>query len=184
MSLPANRPKRAFGIAGVAFAAFGLLAAFTIGPSPAPASVTASAPPRCETSGLDIWLESEIGGGVLGGVYYRFQFTNFSGHACTLSGYPKVVAVSLAGRRIGSPAAHDRAERRRLVRLAPGGSAPALIRVSDVGSFSPSACRPVSAAGFRVYPPGNAASRLVPFPFRVCSKVGNGNMAVRVVGSK
>jgi Protein of unknown function (DUF4232) len=184
-SLP-SWPKRVSWMVGLACVAFGVVAALTIevAPPAAASGAAVSAAPRCRTSALDIWFENEIGGGTAGSVYYRFQFTNFSHHACTLIGYPRVLAVNLAGRRIGSPASHDSSESPRLVSLAPGKSAPALIRIVNAENFPRSACRPVTAAGFRVYPPGSTASRLVPFPFRVCSRVGNGNLSVRVVGSK
>lgn len=159
-------------------------AAFAVAPSAAAPAATASAPPPCKTSGLDIWFENEIGGGTAGSVFYRFQFTDLSGRTCTLKGYPKVLAVNLKGQRIGDPASHDTTVKSHLVKLAPEKGAPALIRVVDAGNFSPSACHPVTAAGFRVFPPGNTASRVVPFPFRACSKVGNGNLSVRVVGSE
>jgi len=155
-----------------------------VAPSAAAPEAAASAAPPCKTSALDIWFENEIGGGTAGSVFYRFQFTNLSGHTCTLKGYPKVLAVNLKGQRIGSPASHETTVKPHLVKLAPEKSAPALIRVVDAENFPPSACHPVTAAGFRVSPPGNIASRLVPFPFRACSKVGNGNLSVRVVGSK
>jgi hypothetical protein len=32
-------------------------------------------------------------------------------------------------------------------------------------------CRPVTAAGLRVYPPNQKGSKVVPFPFRACSRV-------------
>jgi hypothetical protein len=184
-SLP-SWPKRVSGMTGLACLAFGVAVALTVqvAPPAAASEAAASAAPRCRTAALDIWFENEIGGGTAGSVYYRFQFTNFSRRACTLEGYPKVLAVNLAGRRIGSPASHDPSESPRLVRLGPGGSAPALIRIVNADNFPRSACRPVTAAGFRVYPPGNTASRLVPFPFRACSKVDNGNLSVRVVGSE
>jgi hypothetical protein len=170
----------------VAIVALTLATAFAVmvAPSPAAPGATASAPPPCKTSGLDIWFEPEIGGGTAGSIYYRFQFTNLSGHTCTLQGYPKVFAVNLKGQRFGSPASHDSTVKPHLVKLAPERSAPAVIRVVDADNFPPSACHPVTAAGFRVTPPGNTASRLVPFPFRACSKAGNGNLAVRVVGSE
>lgn len=155
-----------------------------VAPSTAAPAATASAPPPCKTSALDIWFENEIGGGTAGSVYYRFQFTNLSSQTCTLEGYPRVLAVNLKGQRIGSPASHDSTVKPHLVKLAPEKSAPAVIRVVDAENFPPSACHPVTAAGFRVTPPQNTASRLVPFPFRACSKVGNGNLSVRVVGSE
>lgn len=170
----------------VASAALAVAAAFAVvvAPSAAAPGATASAAPSCKTSGLDIWFENEIGGGTTGSVFYRFQFTNLSGHTCTLKGYPKVLAVNLKGQRIGSPASHETTVKPHLVKLAPEKSAPAVVRIVDAGNFPPSACHPVTAAGFRVSPPGNTASRLVPFPFRACSKAGNGNLSVRVVGSE
>jgi len=44
------------------------------------------------------------GDGAAGSVYYTLQFTNLSGHACTLRGYPGVSAVSLSGHQLGAPA--------------------------------------------------------------------------------
>jgi hypothetical protein len=35
---------------------------------------------------------------------YYLEFTNLSGHACTLAGYPGVSAVGLSGGQLGSPA--------------------------------------------------------------------------------
>jgi hypothetical protein len=35
------------------------------------------------------------------------------------------------------------------------------------------------AAGRRVYPPGERAAKLVPFPFRTCAKLGDSPMSVR-----
>jgi len=166
----------------VIIAALAVAVGFVVVAPSAPAA-TASAAPPCKTSGLDIWLENEIGGGTAGSVFYRFRFTNLSGRTCTLKGYPKVLAVNLKGQRIGSPASHETTVEPHLVKLAPEKSAPAVIRVIDAENFPRSACRPVTAAGFRVSPPGNTASRLVPFPFRACSKAGNGNLSVTVVGS-
>ncbi|MGN6816900.1 MAG: DUF4232 domain-containing protein [Solirubrobacterales bacterium] len=174
--------KRASAAATVV--ALAVIFTVVVVPSAAAPKATASAAPPCKTSGLDIWFENEIGGGTAGSVFYRFQFTNLSGHTCTLKGYPKVLAVNLKGQQIGSPASHETTVKPHLVKLAPEKSAPAVIRIVDAENFPPSACHPVTAAGFRVSPPQNTASRLVPFPFRACSKVGNGNLSVRVVGSK
>ena len=59
--------------------------------------------PRCATSGLVVWMDTQ-GDGAAGSVYYTLQFTNLSGHACTLRGYPGVSAVSLSGHQLGAPA--------------------------------------------------------------------------------
>src|SRR5260370_2778085 len=102
MHLPAFSPRRLIGAAAVACAALipvAALAAASPSALAAPASV-----PRCATSGLVIWFTADVGGGYAGGYFYTLHFTNLSGHACTLRGYPGVSAVSLGGRRLGSPA--------------------------------------------------------------------------------
>lgn len=146
----------------------------------APGAGAAGAPP-CKTSGVDIWFEPEIGGGTAGSVFYRFQLTNFSGHRCTLKGYPKVFAANLAGHRFGSAAAHEEAGAPHTVSLDVGESASALVRVTEAGNFSPSDCNARMAAGFRVSPPGQTASRFVPFPFEACAKPGHSNLSIRAV---
>ena len=55
-----------------------------------------------------------------------------------------------------------------------------MLKVTESGNFPPSSCGPVTAAGLRVFPPNQKASRTVPFPFGVCSK-GSSNMAIQVV---
>lgn len=146
----------------------------------APSAGASSAPP-CKTSGTDIWFEPDIGGGTAGSVFYRFQLTNLSGHRCTLKGYPKVFAANLAGHRFGSAAAHEATGAPHTVSLAVGESASALVRVVEAGNFSPSDCNPRMAAGFRVSPPGQTASRFVPFPFEACAKPGHSNLLIRAV---
>jgi hypothetical protein len=58
------------------------------------------------------------------------------------------------------------------VPLAPGGSAAALLRLVQVGDFDPAACRPVSAAGIRVFPPDQFTSKIVANEQMVCSNTG------------
>ena len=142
----------------------------------------ASGTPKCGTSGLVIWLDT-TGNGAAGSIYYHLNLTNLSGRACTLSGYPGVSAVNLAGREIGAGASRERSQKPRLVTLAPGGGATVLLRIVEAGNFPSSSCREVTAAGLRVYPPGQAASKLVPFPFQACSRAGASVLSVRAVQS-
>jgi hypothetical protein len=163
-------------LAAIALAGFAPMAS-----SAGAAGAIASSPPPCTTSGIDIWFEPEIGGGTAGSIFYRFQFTNLSGHRCTLEGYPKVFAANLAGQRIGSAAGREGAGTPPIVNLAVGDSASALVRVVEAGNFSPADCHPRTAAGFRVSPPGQTASRFVPFPFEACARPGHGNLSIRAV---
>ncbi len=146
----------------------------------APASrARAAAAPACATSGLVMWLNTE-GSGTAGSFYFKLEFANLSGRTCTLGGYPGVSAVDLNGHQIGSPARRETTGKPRVVTLAPEAQATAIVRVVDVGAL-PSSCHPATAAGFRVYPPGQRASKLVPFPFRTCSNVGQSAISVRAI---
>jgi hypothetical protein len=159
-----------------ALAAALLLTAAPIAPA---APARSASLPKCATSGLVIWLNSEDSG-TAGSFYYHLEFANLSGRTCTLGGYPGVSAVSLAGRQIGSSAGREVTQRPRTVTLAPEAQTTALIRVVDVGAL-PASCHPVTAAGFRVYPPGQTTSKVVPFPFRTCSAAGQSAISVRAV---
>jgi hypothetical protein len=148
----------------------------------ATAAVPASAagPQGCATSGLVVWLDTR-GDAAAGSAYYPLRFTNLTDRRCTLYGYPGVSAVDLRGRRLGSAASRDRAFTPGVVVLEPGATATGTLRITDASNFSPTDCRPVTAAGLRVYPPGRTASKLVPFPFRACSLAGPVYLSVRAV---
>ena len=152
-------------------------------PASLPAAHAASATtPACASSALVVWLDTN-GDGAAGSTYYHLEFTNLSGSRCTLTGYPGVSAVDLAGRRLGSAAARDPATRPRTVTLAAGRTMTSVLQIADAGVFSPAACRPVTAAGLRVYPPNQRRSKLIPFPFRACSRSGPAYLHVRAVTS-
>jgi hypothetical protein len=170
----------------------GALAAATLASLAVIASATASADvayaaaiPRCATSGLVIWLENEPGGGTAGSIYYKLALTNLSGHTCTLTGYPRVTSVNLAGRRLGTFAAREPSSHARpLVTLASGTptlangtTATAVLRIVDAGVMP--SCLPTLAAGLRVYPPGQSTSRVIPLPFQSCSRAGRTNLDVQ-----
>jgi hypothetical protein len=146
--------------------------AVTASPSTAAGETPAASPPACATSGLVVWLYSPIGGGTAGGTYYDLEFTNLSGHTCTLYGYPGVSAVNLVDHQLGSAGARNDAHPSTVVTLANGTSAIAVLKITDVGVFSPLSCHYATAAGLRVYPPNQTASKVVPFPFASCALTG------------
>jgi hypothetical protein len=146
-------------------------------PNAGASGATASAGPPCKTSGLDIWFNNEGGGGTAGSVFYKLEFTNLSHRACALRGYPTAWAVNLGGHRLGSNASHE-GRAPHTVNLAVGASAAGQLRIVDANNFPPSDCHPATAAGLRVRPPGQLASRIVPFPFEACAKAGHGNLGV------
>ncbi len=147
-----------------------LAPAVALASSGSPARPAASAfTPLCQTPGLVIWLDTQ-GSGAAGTIFYKLHFTNLSGRTCTLNGFPFLTAVNLAGRQVGPRAVFRTPPSPRLVRLANGRTATAVLGIVETGNFSRSVCRPVTAAGLRVFPPNQTRSKLVPFPFSTCSR--------------
>jgi hypothetical protein len=128
-----------------------------------------AATPLCQTPGLVIWLNT-TGNGAAGTIFYTLNLTNLSGHACTLNGFPFLYAVNLSGHLVGPRASFRKSPSPRLVRLRNGATATAMLGIVETGNFPQKACRPVTAAGLRVFPPNQTRSKLVPFPFSACSR--------------
>jgi hypothetical protein len=171
-SSPRRRPLAAALLAGVA--ALALTAA-----APAAPGARAAGPPACQTGGLVTWLDLP-GNGAAGSIVYSLDFTNLSGHKCTLRGFPGVSAINLRGAKIGKAAGRDHGRTTKTITLKKGATAVALLKVVDNLNFPRSSCGPVTAAGLRVFPPNQKASRTVPFPFGVCSH-GPSTMSIQVV---
>ena len=127
--------------------------------------------PKCALSGLVIWLDTHEGG-TAGSTYYFVEFTNLSGHSCTLSGYPGVTGINIAGQQLGSTGAPDSSAKAGVVLIANGARASGALRITDVDNFVPSACNKTMAGGLRVYLPGGTGFRVIPFPFEACSRTG------------
>lgn len=130
-----------------------------------------AATPPCAPRALDVWLNTH-GGAAAGSTYYKLEFTNLSARTCTLRGYPGVSAIGASGRQLGSPAGRNPAHTSRTVTIARGGSAVAVLQITDAHNFPPASCRLVTAAALRVYAPGATQAKTVPFPFLTCAKTG------------
>lgn len=173
-----NSPRRLIGAAAIAGAA-ALIPVAALAAATAPAAPAASTP-GCATSGLVIWL-NDIGG-YAGGTGAYIEFTNLSGHACTLRGTPGVSAVNLGGRQLGRAASGDYSGDTPAVRLASGATATAELLITDPGNlpqcFTGPPPRPgrgptfPTAAGLRIYPPNQLTSKVVPYPFGACGHTG------------
>jgi hypothetical protein len=191
MRLPHLPAARILGAAATALAAV-IIPAVALGaasPTAGPDVVTgpgallapdAATTPKCTTSGLVVWLDTQ-GNGAAGSIFYTLELTNLSSRACTLSGYPGVSAVNLAGHELGSAASRDTSHTPHTVTLASGATATALLRIVQAGNFPTSACHQVTAAGLRVFPPNLTTSKVVPFPFPACSLSGPKYLAVRAL---
>jgi len=120
-------------------------------PSPT-LTLPATAAAACATSALLVRLG--VAEGYAGGADYVIDFTNQSGAACTMYGYPGVSLVTGPPyAQIGLAAQRDSTAPVKLVTLIPGAMATAELQVVDAHNFSPQICRPVTATHLRVYPP-------------------------------
>jgi len=140
--------------------------------SPAPATNTPAAtggPAPCPTRSLG--LKPGLAQGAAGSTYQVIDFTNISNVTCTLYGYP---GVSLAGghpvTQVGLAAAEDPTTPRKLVTLAPGQVANALLRIVDALNYPPSKCGPVKTQWIQVYPPNQTTPVFVAYSTTGCSK--------------
>jgi len=129
------------------------------------------ATPACTTPDLLVRVGTN-GSGAAGSIYYPLNFTNRSGHACTLAGYPGVSAVNASGTQLGSAAGRDTTTAPKTLTLANGGTATSTLQIAEVGNYPTSTCHPATAAGLRVYPPNQTASIRVTFTFQACAKAG------------
>lgn len=177
MRRPTFHTRRMIGLA-----AAGAMAALasTGGSAAASSHAVAAATPACQSSSLVVWLNTQ-GSGAAGSSYYNLEFTNLGAGSCTLNGYPGVSGISLSGTQLGSPGSRDPQHRPAAVTLAPRATAHAVLRIVDALNYPKSACGPLSAAGVRVYPPGQTAAKIVPYPFLACSRTGSNYLSVEAV---
>jgi hypothetical protein len=152
------------------------------GPAAAPAAAAAAAAThRCYTADLTSWL-GQPGDGAAGSTTYQLEFSNVSGHSCTLYGYPGLSAWKASTQR-GSAAARDHSHPSRLITLRPGGTAHVIWQVTDVENYPIARCKPAVAISLKVYPPGDYSSVSIPFNggFFGCSRSGERYMHVSAV---
>jgi Protein of unknown function (DUF4232) len=144
-------------------------------PAPPPAPPVAAGPGACQASQLRLAVGA--GNGAAGSIYYPVQFTNTSGVACTLYGYPGVALVSgPGGSVIGEPALRNPTFPARAVTIAPGAIAHAPLQVAVAANYPAAQCEPATAHWLQVYPPGSFTALVVAFTAQTCAKpVGDGS---------
>src|SRR3954466_10897134 len=81
-----------------------------------------SGDPACRSSQLAVW-RAEPGDPALGSVYYELQFSNVSDRACSLQGFPRVVAAGDSDNQVGAAAAREPGSTPDRVVLRPGATA-------------------------------------------------------------
>ena len=167
MNLTSRTARRVAVAAAVACAAL-VAPAIALASPVSPARTAAPATPPCETPGLVEWLDTN-GSGAAGSTFYTMNFTNLSGHACTLNGFPFLFAVSLTGKQIGSDATFNHHPAPRTVTIGNGKTVTAQLQIVVAQNYSKSLCgKVVTAAGLKVFPPNQQRAKIIPFPFSAC----------------
>jgi hypothetical protein len=149
--------------------------------SGSPAGTPASSAPglnglaACQSGSLQVTVDAAQAGAAAGSTYYPVDFTNTSGSACGMYGYPGisfVTAGSGAGTQIGAAAQENPAFDKLMIRLAPGGVAHAWLQVNSAGNFPASSCQPHAADWLKVFPPDQTVALYVNHSFDACAAMG------------
>ena len=134
--------------------------------TPAVASSSASA---CPTSSLQVKLG--VSQGYAGGVYVVIDFTNTGASTCTLFGYPGVSLVKGPPyTQIGLAAKRSTTTPKKLVTLAPGATANALLQIVDALNYPSATCGPTKATALKIYPPNQTEPVYLPNTSSGCAK--------------
>ena len=131
-------------------------------------SAAAAGAPACATRSLKATVG--IAQGAAGSVYQVIDFTNISGSPCTLFGYP---GMALAGgtpvTQIGAAAARSTGSSAKLVTLAAGKTANALLQITQAENYSASRCAPKASTYLQIYPPNQTTPIYLAYKSTGCS---------------
>ena len=144
----------------------------TTAPAPAPSTSVSpgvTGPLACAPGDLKVTLG--VSQGYAGGVYETIVFTNTSGSACSLYGYPGVSLVSAPPyTQIGLAAQRGSTTPVKLITLASGATASAVLQIVDALNFGTATCSPTKAAFLRIYPPNQTAPVYLADTSEVCAQ--------------
>jgi hypothetical protein len=135
----------------------------------------------CRTATLHLAVDASQAQGAAGSAYYPLNFTNTSGTSCEMYGYPGVSFTATpvgAGRQVGAAAQRSSGFTKVAVRLAPGQTAHAWLKVTVAGNFPAAVCQPVTAHWLRVYPPGETVAGYVGHTFDACASASAAVLSV------
>jgi hypothetical protein len=125
-------------------------------------------PPGCASR--DLKAKVGIAQGAAGSVYQVIDFTNIGTSSCSLYGYP---GVALAGgspvTQIGAPASRSTASAPKLVSLAAGATANALVQITEAGNYPASKCGPTPSTYMQIYPPNQTTPIYLAYKSMGCS---------------
>ncbi len=120
--------------------------------------------------------------GAAGSIYQVIDFTNISGAPCTLYGYPGVALASGSPvTQIGAAAARSTAAPATTVTLAAGGTASALLRITEAGNYPATRCNPVASDYLQIYPPNQTTPIYLAYKSTGCSATSVNLLSIGVV---
>ena len=170
----------------------GSITALVIGLPAAPAAAASAPTGQCADANLRVRVHADPEGGGAGQRLSDVDFQNVGTRSCELRGTPGVSLVGHGnGTQLGRPADRGESGTPPVVRIRPGQSARTSLEYSYVdqhgGDYSATACKPVKADGYRIYPPHSYRSVFVRFPQYACSSTkihwgGIGYLRSRTVG--
>jgi hypothetical protein len=137
----------------------------------------AGAPP-CH--GSELGYRAPMGGAGAGTYYQQIYVVNRSDRTCTVTGFPRLVALDPGGRLIGRIPTWGRTRTMpstrhpRKIALEPGGAAIFELNTAAAANYSRSACRPRKAGTLRISVPSSGpAARSIAYGMELCSTGGN-----------
>ena len=148
--------------------------------SPGNQGAAAAGTPACATR----YLKATVGvaQGAAGSIYQVIDFTNISGAACTLFGYP---GVALAGgtpvTQIGAAAARSPTSSPRLVTLTAGKTANAVLQITQAWNYPAFRCAPKASTYLQIYPPNQTTPIYLAYKSTGCSASAVNLLTVGVV---
>jgi hypothetical protein len=136
---------------------------------------------RCGPGDLVV-SHTDLGFGALSHYGSDFEVTNVSPHACSISGYPRIVELKADGRQVGGPARYGTFFEER----GPGTVTIARNRYAVFKAgwtenvYSAGQCKPRPVTHFRVVLPGSRQAQTVPYPVleRCTSKAAQESFSV------
>ncbi|HUY46341.1 MAG TPA: DUF4232 domain-containing protein [Streptosporangiaceae bacterium] len=154
---------------GPASAAATMTASAGTSPTSPAATAAPAGAPACPTRSLG--AKPGLAQGAAGSTYQVIDFTNISNVTCTLYGFP---GVSLAGGKpvtqIGLAAAENHSTPRRLVTLAPGAVANAVLQIVHAANYPAAKCQQVTAGYLQIYPPNQTTPIYLGYTAQACAK--------------
>lgn len=115
----------------------------------------------CTTDHLEITTSDKQG--AAGSILLNVVLKNTDRTDCLMEGYPGVSLVAdNNGTQLGKAADREKGVEPQTVTLAPGASATAAVKITNVGALNPEQCQPTKADGLRIYPPNETKASFVP----------------------